>query len=262
MSNYWESRRQKQQDLLYDKKQKELEDYLVDLYRKAFQRIEVDAKMLWLEITEQGKTQVNNLYRYNRYFVLMNTINSILSTLGSEEIKITEEKMMELYLATGDAIEQADEISFTLLNEQGAKKAIEAIWCADGKHWSSRVWEHKQALQQKVERGIVDCIVKGDSKDKMVETLMATFGSSFSQADRIVRTELTYVQNQACKDSYVAAGFTQYKFLAAIDERTSEICQELNKKVFRFADARVGENFPPCHPNCRSTIVAARESEV
>ena len=101
MSNYWERRQQKQHDLLYDKTQSELEEALIQLYRQSFQRLEVDARLLWDEIVQQGKGQINNLYRYNRYFVLMNTLNSLLSSLGSEEIKITEEKLLELYYATG-----------------------------------------------------------------------------------------------------------------------------------------------------------------
>ena len=50
MSNYWERRRQKQQDLLYDKTQKEIEEYLIQLYRQAFKGIEVDARLLWEEV--------------------------------------------------------------------------------------------------------------------------------------------------------------------------------------------------------------------
>jgi hypothetical protein len=82
MSNYWQTRLQKQQDILYDKAQKEIEAELVRMYQDAFNDIVVDVKVLWSEIAEQGKTQVNNLYRYNRYFELMNNLNRILVSLG------------------------------------------------------------------------------------------------------------------------------------------------------------------------------------
>lgn len=82
MSNYWQIRLQKQQDILYDKAQKEIEAELVRMYQDAFSDIVVDVKVLWSEIAEQGKTQVNNLYRYNRYFELMNNLNRILVSLG------------------------------------------------------------------------------------------------------------------------------------------------------------------------------------
>lgn len=260
-NNYWERRLQEQQDLLYNKTQKEIEEILVKEYQQAFQSIMAEAQLLWLQITREGtETRVNNLYRYNRYFELMNTINSTLSSLGQAEIEINNEKMTELYLRTGELLQKENRISFTLLDRQGAQKTIDAIWCADGKHWSNRVWDNKKKLQQRIERGIIDCVSRGVSKDEMVKEFQKIFRVGFAEADRIARTELANVQNQAAKEGYQAAGFNSYKFLAAIDERTSDICQELNGKVFNFNAAVVGENFPPCHPNCRSTIIAVKES--
>ncbi len=263
MSNYWERRLQQQQDLLYDKTQKEIEEILVKEYQKAFRAIQTDAQTLWHQIMREGsETRINNLYRYNRYFELMNTINSILSSLGQTEIDINNEKMTELYLQTGELLQKENNISFTLLTEQGAQKTIDAVWCADGKHWSSRVWDNKRKLQQRIERGLVDSFSRGIPKDEMVKELQKVFGVGFAEADRIARTELTNVQNQAAKEGYQAAGYTHYKFLAAVDDRTSDICQELNGKVFSFEEAVVGENFPPCHPNCRSTIIKGEKPNV
>lgn len=258
MSNYWQTRLQKQQDILYDKAQKEIEAELVRMYQDAFNDIVVDVKVLWSEIAEQGKTQVNNLYRYNRYFELMNNLNRILVSLGQKEIKLTEDKLLDFYSTTGTSLEVIEGVNFALVSEEAAKQVVNSIWCADGLHWSNRVWSNKQKLQQLVEKGLLDCVARGVPKDEMVKTIMNTFGTGFAQADRIARTELTHVQNQAAKDTYEASGFKRYKFLAAMDERTSEICRELNGKVFSFSEAVVGENFPPCHPNCRSTIVAVK----
>ena len=56
-------------------------------------------------------------------------------------------------------------------------------------------------------------------------------------------------------DSYKEAGVEYYEYLAVGDDRTSEECMDLNGKIFRLDEARVGENFPPMHPNCRCTII-------
>jgi SPP1 gp7 family putative phage head morphogenesis protein len=47
----------------------------------------------------------------------------------------------------------------------------------------------------------------------------------------------------------------QYQILAAVDCRTSDICEEMNGKVFDFGTEQVGVNYPPFHPNCRTTII-------
>lgn len=40
-----------------------------------------------------------------------------------------------------------------------------------------------------------------------------------------------------------------------MDNLTSEICSELDGKVFDTKDAQVDKNYPPMHPNCRSTTI-------
>jgi SPP1 gp7 family putative phage head morphogenesis protein len=72
---------------------------------------------------------------------------------------------------------------------------------------------------------------------------------------RVVRTEFNHIANQASLESYKANGIKRYRFLASIDHRTSEICQDHNGREYDVDSAEVGVNFPPMHPNCRSTTV-------
>ena len=44
-----------------------------------------------------------------------------------------------------------------------------------------------------LEKGLVDCVSRGVSKDELVKTLMETFNVGYRKADRIARTELSYV---------------------------------------------------------------------
>ena len=43
--------------------------------------------------------------------------------------------------------------------------------------------------------------------------------------------------------------------------KTSDICQEMDGKVFNVSEARVGENSPPFHPNCRTAIIPHFDDE-
>lgn len=51
-------------------------------------------------------------------------------------------------------------------------------------------------------------------------------------------------------------GIEWFVFVATLDDRTSEICQSMDGKKFKVKDAVAGGNYPPLHPNCRSTIRA------
>jgi len=71
----------------------------------------------------------------------------------------------------------------------------------------------------------------------------------------IARTETVRLANAGLKDLYVENDVKQYRYLAALDDRTSAICESLNGQVFNVLDGQPGVNMPPMHANCRSTIV-------
>lgn len=47
--------------------------------------------------------------------------------------------------------------------------------------------------------------------------------------------------------------------MATLDNRTSSICQEKDGKHYPVDDIQVGINYPPFHPNCRTTTIKYRE---
>lgn len=272
-SNYWERRIQTQTDLLFDKTLLDTEKELKKKYKQALEDTLADIKDLWDKLQKEsadGVIRPNDLYRYNRYFQVKNNLNERLKRLGLSEDKIYRRKFMNTYFDTQEMLSEyvayltkqpqmKSTNSFTMEQQNAAEKVLESIWCSDGKHWSDRIWSNKNKLQDRIEKGLMDCVSRGVSKDELVKTLMDDFGKGFSDADRIARTELTYVQNQAAKDRYEAAGIKKYQYLAEIDSRTSDICKELNGKEFNFTVSSVGVNMPPMHTNCRSTIIPVVE---
>lgn len=62
-------------------------------------------------------------------------------------------------------------------------------------------------------------------------------------------------------------GVRWYQFSATVDERTTEECRSLHRKVFPMDELTIGVNAPPIYPPpppCRSTIraVAGREKQL
>ena len=259
MSNYWA---QRQRDSIYNRQLKIAEEQLAKEYQRCFEATYGKLSALYDEITiasGDGTLLISDLYKYNRYYELMNALNSNLNKLGQKEIEIYEENLKRMYLTNSQLI--IDELGYykgsgVYANENSIRTAIDAIWCQDGKHWSGRIWTNKAALQERVKKGMVDCIARGVSKDELVKQLQKDFDVGFREADRIARTELTYIQNQSTYDKYKEAGIEKYEFLAELDDRTSDICRATHGKIFRMSDATVGVNYPPLHPNCRSTVLA------
>lgn len=256
-SNYWKDRIQKQTDLLFDKTAKQIDDELIKKYRKAYNDTVADMSDLYDKLMKDavdGKIKPNDLYRYNRYYQIRSNLNQRLLGLGAEDNRVLKQSLQELYNTTSQSLQKVlKDIgvlspSFTVEQSTAAETVINSVWCADGQHWSDRIWANKARLQDRIEKGLIDCVTRGVSKDELVKTLRKDFNIGFVEADRLARTEMTYVQNQAAKNRYQDAGINRYKFLAEIDSRTSSICKEMNGKEFDFTDCSVGVNMPPLHP--------------
>lgn len=81
------------------------------------------------------------------------------------------------------------------------------------------------------------------------------------EARRLVRTETTCVANMAELYGYKELDIDEYEFSACLDSRTSDLCRELDGKVFKRNSAQAGVNLPPMHPFCRSTTLPVLPSE-
>ena len=75
-------------------------------------------------------------------------------------------------------------------------------------------------------------------------------GVGMSDARRLVRTELNYVQNRAALDSIKDAGMKYYRFVATLDRRTSAACRAHDGKIYPVDEGSPGTNMPPLHPHC------------
>lgn len=255
---YWFDREQQR---LYNECLQVAEKELAKQYRRCANETRVKIEALYNELvasSADGTLLVSDLYKYNRYYDLLNNLNMNLRQLGQKEIELGNKTLTNMYHLNAQFI--GDAFGFLPgVNEEYVKTAINAIWCRDGKHWSSRVWSNKAQLEEAVKNGLVDCIASGMGKDELVKNLMGNFSVGFNQANRIARTELNYVQNQATYDSYKQAGITKYKFLAYLDNDTSDVCRDNNNQTYLLSQAEVGVNYPPLHPNCRSTVLAVLE---
>ena len=154
--------------------------------------------------------------------------------------------------ATGYASE------FYGLNQPAIQKAIDTRWL--GANYSKRIWEDQVRLESVLTTTIQRGIVLGYNPRKIGVQIAKEMGTRNNVAIRLARTEHNHIMNQATLGGYSEMGIKQYQFVATLDNRTSVICQELDGKIFDVGDEAEGINYPPMHPNCRSTTKAYFES--
>lgn len=95
----------------------------------------------------------------------------------------------------------------------------------------------------------------------MTDSINEQFLSGRNKARRLVRTESSYIHNEAHFQAYKDYGIEEYRFVATLDLRTSQICRERDGSVYRVNDKKIGVNAPPMHPWCRSTTIMNLDDE-
>jgi len=122
-----------------------------------------------------------------------------------------------------------------------------------GATFNDTIFRNIKVLSKTVETTIGGALAMGQSYQKTTKQVEELLGIGKRQAMRVVRTQSNYYNNQAELQVYEDLGVKKYQYSAFLDMRTSSICKRLHNKIFEVKDAKVGENYPPMHPNCRST---------
>jgi SPP1 gp7 family putative phage head morphogenesis protein len=126
-----------------------------------------------------------------------------------------------------------------------------------GKNYSARIWDNQKKLAETIKQTVFDSVHRGVSVPKLSKMVQDRMGVGKYEATRLVRTELNYVHNQANLDSIKDSGMEFYKFVATLDSRTSQKCRSHDGSIVPVEEASPGDNLPPLHPHCRSTIIGS-----
>lgn len=235
-----------------------MEKEVLKLYKAATKEIQAGVNDIWLKMLSDGEINISSLYNYNRYKAIQDTINKELNKLGKEEIDIINSHLEEAYIKTfGESIVEMGgepiDTSWGQFNKESVNSIVNANF--KGATWSDRIWENQDILRGQLQQKVIDSAILGKDVRKVAKDLSKRMEVSLSDSNRIIRTETMRVLNDGCKNAAIQRGYEKYEFLAAIDDRTSQECKQLNGKIFELASGVVGVNMPPIHPNCRSTIL-------
>ncbi len=143
---------------------------------------------------------------------------------------------------------------FAKLDADKVKLFINKPWAADGKNFSERIWNNRQNLVNTLDTKLTQCIIQGKSPQTVITEIAQRFEVSKSQAGNLVMTETAFFSSAAQKDCFNTLEVKQFEIVATLDNRTSEICQNLDGQHFKIADFKPGITAPPFHCRCRSTI--------
>lgn len=172
-------------------------------------------------------------------------LNELTTKAEKETEKLLKDTMKENYNRNIYNISKQTGFlaNFSGIDNKTIERVLSYPW--SGSNYSDRIWENKKQLGKTIKNEMTQMIIRGESSNKVAKRIAEKMNNSYKNAVRLVRTEHSYVMNEASKYTYEDLGIEKYEFLATLDSRTCSVCGKLDGKVFKLTEAKVGINYPP-----------------
>lgn len=155
--------------------------------------------------------------------------------------------------------------SFATLDRNKINQVIGKPWLKDGKTFSDRIWQDKEQLINTLRTKITQSFITGSTLDEAVEDISKFVSDKIKNkeyvARRLLETESAAYASKAQIEAFKSINVEKYEIVATLDLHTSEICQEMDGKVFNISDQEIGVTVPPFHSHCRTVIAPYFDDE-
>lgn len=140
-----------------------------------------------------------------------------------------------------------DRVSLPTLND-----AIQRKWTDD--NLNTLIDKHLTQLKRDVENTVNEGLTLELEDAEVLSRIEKRTNVAKARLKTLVRTEQSARNSMAVQDEIKQHQAPQYQLVATIDDRTSDICREINGKIYDSKDFQVGVTAPPFHPNCRTVV--------
>ena len=137
-------------------------------------------------------------------------------------------------------------------NPHHVAQLITKAWCGH-ENFISRFTKDKEKTLKELTTIFRQGYLNKQTAQQMAVQYAKRLNVSQTNANRLVFTEMSNIYAQATADAYEEHDVEEYEILATLDNRTSQICQDMDGQRFKVSEKSTGVNYPPFHPMCRTT---------
>lgn len=252
---YWQDRTAQAQNEISNKSIKDINKQMIKYYKKTIKKVmsdfEATHNKLLNSIQDGLEPTPADLYKLEKYWVMQAQTKAELEKLGEKQIALLTKSFERNWFEIYNSINISGSKAFHTIDKAAVKQMLNNIWVADGKSWSSRIWDNTSLLLDTLNDELIHCVAAGKSTNDLKKLLQKRFSVSYSRADALVRTEMAHIQTQAAQQRYKDYGIQMVEVWADKDERRCEKCGKLHQKKYP-----INAEMPiPAHPKCRCCIV-------
>ncbi len=246
------------------------ENLSMDIAREKIRKFDVEAfGAKAKQYIEDGNLTARAKEELRTYNVTMRTnrLELLKANMELETVKAADAEGKLLYSRLDEEFysevkRQAGILGTTVPSKTSLERRARAIIEADfkGTSFDNRVWRNQAELQRELERVVERTLIQGKSPIDGARDLEKYVSKAISdrtkQAQALSVTESARVQTGSQKLAFEEFGIKRYEFIAETDDRTCEVCEELNGRRFNVIDMAPGLNAAPMHTFCRCSTSA------
>ena len=257
--HYWYARVQNETNRKLQATQKEAEKLLKKLYQEQAEDIVNELYRIFGKIMKDKKSgegiMINDLFNTKTQTEILSFLSKKLRELGSNEIRITEKAMIEMYKYACDTVDRFIPkrskigISFSEPSESDLRNIVRHVWVLgkedEGCEFSSDIWKNKTNMLLSLQKALSSAVARGLGPFELAQEVADSCNSKIYEAYRLMRTETAHQAVAGQIDRYTAYGYKQ-----GIWDASSCACDECKSRDGKTYDLEELMYELPAHPNC------------
>ena len=216
----------------------------------------------WAKELQNASTRIHISRLDTLRIQIQNEIEKIYNKQLEGMNDIAETIYEDNYYHTAYELQKGNNVAWKLdgLDNKAISLVLSNPW-TDGSTFSDKIWNNKQTLLETLKTGLTQNFIRGNSSDELIKDISKKFNTDLNKAGRLVMTESAFFSSAAQKKCFKDLGVEKYQVLGTLDNKTCEICGNLDLQIFDIKDFEEGVTAPPFHPWCRCTTIPYFEDE-
>lgn len=250
--SYW-ARRVVEDEKAAEKLAADASERIKQLYLTQYKKTVLQMERLYTQVQDGKTPNRTTLWNYSRWREMEKSLSSFVkggSIIEREKITGCLDKVFEQVI--GAPVTDFRGSGFTA--KLNPETVIGTAWSGD--NYSNRIWKNRTALADRLRVDMEDMVAGNKRLDEVRREIMHEFNVAYYQADRLVRTEASYVFNRTTIERYKRLGVKRVEWITQ-ESGYCKLCHERDGLIYPIDTVPV----IPAHPNCNCAYAAYTDAD-
>lgn len=235
----------------------ELEEFKWDV-DEYLQKARESKNGKWVKELENASARVHISRLEAMKLSVRNTLETAFGTENSLVREMAESAYKDGFYHAAMEVQNVVGVNWDIgaIDDDAVQRIIKKPWTRDARTFSDRIWTKKEQMIGELQEELTRGCIYGRSLDDTIASIEKYVDPKFKNARyaarRLVVTERAYFTTLGHYDELRELGVEAFQVDLPIDQRSCEICREMNGRVFPMSEFQIGLNAPPFHPNCEN----------